>query len=117
MKDTSILLASREQGSEFGSSTRDLIGRNEYEAGPGIISGSTDLATALGTAADVFAGIAATIAVGAMIWGGIIWSSSAGDEERIAQAKSIIKWAIFGLVLALIAWTIVGTVANMFQSY
>lgn len=101
----------KQQGADFGSTTRDMIGRNTYEA-PINIAPEGDLAGLIANMANILAGLAATLAVAAMIWGGIVWASSAGDEERIAKAKSIITWSIFGLILALSAWGIVIFVGN-----
>ncbi len=100
----------KEQGEDWGKDTQDLLGQRNYEA-PNFIPGG-DLAGAIANWANVLTGLAAIIAVGALTWGGIVWAMSAGDEEKISQAKSIIKYSIFGLILSLSAWVIVGMVVN-----
>jgi len=104
----------KQQGSDFGNATRDLIGRNEYQPPANIADG--DLAGLIGTGVNVLIGIAAGLAVVALIWGGLTWASAAGDEEKLAKAKSIITWAIVGLVMALSAWGITALAMNFFQS-
>ncbi len=52
-------------------------------------------------------GFLALVAVIMIIYGGFIWLTAAGNEERIASAKKIISAAIIGLVIILLAWAIV----------
>jgi hypothetical protein len=101
------------QAIEFGANTRESLGKNAYQPPPNIISDSMDLSLSISHWVNVLGGIAGTIAVGALIWGGILWSMSAGDEEKIERAKSCIKWAVFGMILTLIAWGIVGMIMNV----
>lgn len=46
------------------------------------------------------------IAVGFIIWGGIMYATSGGNEEQITRAKKILLWAIVGLVIAILALVI-----------
>ena len=41
-----------------------------------------------------------------IITGGIIWMTSAGDEEKIKKAKGIITSAVIGLLIIILAYTI-----------
>lgn len=52
-------------------------------------------------------GFLALIAVIMIIYGGFVWLTAAGNEERIASAKKVISAAIIGLVIILLAWAIV----------
>ena len=45
-------------------------------------------------------GLAAVIAVAAVIWGGFLYIASFGDENRAAQGKKVILYAVVGLILA-----------------
>ena len=51
-------------------------------------------------------GFLALVAVIMIIYGGFIWLTAAGNEERVGQAKKIISAAINGLVIILLAWAI-----------
>ena len=51
-------------------------------------------------------GFLALVAVIMIIYGGFVWLTAAGNEERIASAKKIISAAIIGLVIILLAWAI-----------
>ncbi len=106
----------KQQGETFGETTRVMLGNNDYQSPSFLPDGTTDLAATIGNYAGALAGIAAIIAVGALTWGGIMWASSAGDEEKIAKAKGFIKWSIFGFILTLIAWSIVEIVKRTFTA-
>lgn len=51
-------------------------------------------------------GILALIAVVIILWGGITWMTSGGQEEKIEQAKKIIRNGVIGLVIILASWGI-----------
>lgn len=51
-------------------------------------------------------GFLALVAVIMIIYGGFIWLTAAGNEERVGSAKKIISAAIIGLVIILLAWAI-----------
>ncbi|MFH1426846.1 MAG: Ig-like domain-containing protein [Candidatus Kerfeldbacteria bacterium] len=52
-------------------------------------------------------GILAIIAVIIVIWGGVTWMTSGGNEEKIDRAKKILINGSIGLVIILAAWGIV----------
>lgn len=64
-------------------------------------------------------GLLALVAVVFIIYGGFVWMTAAGNEERIEKAKKIISSAVTGLVIVLLAWAIVifvaGTTRNVTQ--
>ena len=55
------------------------------------------------------------ISVVMIIWGGITYSSSAGDPGKVELAKRIIIAAIIGLVLSLLAFLILNVVIEISQ--
>jgi len=57
--------------------------------------------------------IATVIAVVALTYGGIKYSSAMGDEEKSAEAKRIIYWSIFGLVGSLLANSVVNFIVGI----
>lgn len=61
-------------------------------------------------------GFVTLAAVGYMIYGGYLWLTAAGNEQRVEKAKQVILQAAIGLVIILLAWAIVffvvRTVAN-----
>lgn len=47
------------------------------------------------------------IAVIMILYGGFVWLTAGGNEEKVASAKKIISAAIIGLIIVLLAWAIV----------
>lgn len=58
-------------------------------------------------------GLVGFIALLSLIWGGVMYIISFGSEAGIKKAKTIIIWSIVGLVVILLAFFIVRTVANI----
>lgn len=54
--------------------------------------------------------LAVPLAAVAIVYGGIIMITAGTNEGKRSQAKSIIGYAVWGLVLALAAWLIVRTI-------
>ncbi len=57
--------------------------------------------------------ILAIMAILMIIIGGLMYLTSAGNEDRIASAKKMIIYAIVGLVIALLAYIIVNLVNTL----
>lgn len=55
-------------------------------------------------AALFFIGAIALIFV---IWGGILYVTSGGDSEKTTQARNTLLYAIVGIVIVVLAWSIV----------
>lgn len=55
-------------------------------------------------------GFAAMIAVLAIVWGGMMYIGSAGDENKATTGKRTITYAIIGLVIAGIAYALVNII-------
>ena len=51
-------------------------------------------------------GFLALLVVILIIWAGFTILTSGGEEEKVKKAKSIIKYAIFGLIIIFLAWSI-----------
>ena len=50
------------------------------------------------------------LAVIMLIWGGITYTTSAGDSNKVTSAKNTIIYAVIGLVVAIFAYAIVNFV-------
>lgn len=48
-----------------------------------------------------------------LIVGGVRFSVSYGNDEAIGKAKNEVIWAIVGLIISLLAYTIVKIIANI----
>lgn len=69
--------------------------------------GTADLKTTVINIIKWILGILALTAVVFIIYGGVIWLTSAGNPEKIQKAKKIILNAVIGMVIVLISWAIV----------
>lgn len=56
--------------------------------------------------------ILGVLAIGLIIYGGFIWMTSGGSEDKIDQAKKILKNGVIGLVIILSAWGITIFILN-----
>ncbi len=64
------------------------------------------LAAYAGTIVKAILGLVGVIFVILIIWGGMIWMLSAGDSSKISKAKSMITWAVLGLIIIFAAYSI-----------
>ena len=55
------------------------------------------------------------IAVIIVIYGGFVWMTSGGNEEKINNAKKILKNGLIGLVIVLLSWGIVTWLLGVFS--
>lgn len=51
-------------------------------------------------------------AVIVLIYGGILFVSAAGNEDKLTKGKTIIIWTVIGLLLVLSSYAIVNTLVN-----
>lgn len=52
-------------------------------------------------------GIIAILATLQFIWGGVMMIMASGNAEQIQKAKSTLTWAVIGLFLILISWSVI----------
>lgn len=57
-------------------------------------------------------GFLGLIAVVIVLYGGFMWMTAAGNEERISKAKQILTAGIIGLVIIAMAWAIASYVVG-----
>lgn len=66
------------------------------------------------TLVNVLLFIIGALAVVMIIWGGISYTTSAGDSGRVKKAKDTLMYAIIGLIVAFLAYAIVNWVLDIF---
>ena len=91
-----------------GSMADPVIGC--VEAPKAIVSEQSDLLTIVLSGAHMLVGLAVLASVAVLIYGGIVYASSMGNEERMKKAKQILFWSVFGLAVSLLAKYIVKAV-------
>lgn len=52
-------------------------------------------------------GIIAVLATFMFIWGGVLMLTSAGNAQRVKQAKETLTYAAIGVVVILLSWSII----------
>lgn len=57
--------------------------------------------------ADAIVTIAVGLSVAMLIYGGIVYAISMGNEDKIRNAKNLLFWSTFGLIVTLLAKYIV----------
>lgn len=56
------------------------------------------------------------LSVAYLIWGGIRYTTSAGDSNKVTAAKNTIMYAVIGLVVAILAYAIVNLVITQVKN-
>jgi len=81
------------------------------DPGFSVVEGSLNLSaqSPLTTATTIISflfGFLGFLAVCLILWAGFIWMTSGGNEDKVAQAKKILKNGVIGLIIILSAWGI-----------
>lgn len=89
------------------------------DLGPSLGLGSADLKQSAINILQFVLTLMGLIAVTVIIYGGIVWMTAAGNEQRVDKAKKIITSAAIGLIVIILSWAIVifvvGTTSNVTQ--
>jgi len=87
--------------------------QGEIEAGltktataAGFAAKAPELATVAGKIVGIVIGLSGFLLTIYLIYGGFLWMTSAGEEEKIKKAKGMITNAIIGLVIVIFAYVI-----------
>ena len=72
--------------------------------------GETDFRTLVLTIITYFLGFLGLLAVIMIIYGGITYVTSAGNDEAVGKAKKIILYSVIGIVVILLSFVIVNAV-------
>jgi len=76
--------------------------------------GKNDIEILVGNAIDIALGLVATISLLFLIYGGITYTTSAGNPDSVGKAKSTILYSIIGLILSILAYAIINFVVDIF---
>ena len=72
--------------------------------------GTTDLQTLIGKVIKAVLGIVGSIALLMFIYGGFMWMTSSGNEQKISKGKNVLTWATIGLAIIFLSYTLVNFV-------
>jgi hypothetical protein len=82
---------------------------------PSGLPGPSSFGTLIVNVTNILLFVAGTVSVIFIIVGGIMYATSAGNEQNTQKAKSTITNAVIGLVIAILAFTIVNFVIGVFK--
>lgn len=68
---------------------------------------SGNLITSVTNVMRTVLGLLGIVGVAMMIWGGYMWLTAGGSEDRVTRAKAIIRAAVIGLIIIFFAWAII----------
>ena len=83
--------------------------------GEGVGQVSTDPESLVKKFVNIFLFAVGALSVIMLIWGGIRYTTSAGDSNKVQAAKNTVLYAIVGLVIAILAYAIVNMVIDKFK--
>jgi RsiW-degrading membrane proteinase PrsW (M82 family) len=86
--------------------TKGITKAQELATGAGL-SDKTDLIPIITGVIQWLLALSAVLAMGAIVWGGIMYIMSLGDEGRAGKAKQIIFYAIIGIIVILMSFVII----------
>ena len=84
--------------------------------GEGVGQVSTDPESLVKKFVNIFLFVVGALCVIMLIWGGIRYTTSAGDSNKVTAAKNTVLYAIVGLVVAILAYAIVNMVISKIAS-
>lgn len=95
--------------STIGDTCNNAAGQG---TGSNEVCGSTkdNLPSMIKTIVNVLLYIVGAASVVMIIWGGIVFTTSGGNENSIKSARAIITYSVVGLVIAFLAYAIVNWV-------
>jgi len=76
----------------------------------GAIGGQTDLKSLILTIIDYALGFLGLIAVIMVIYGGVLYVTSAGDSGKTDTAKKIILYTVIGIIIIMLSFVLVNAV-------
>lgn len=97
----------------------DMVGLTETAGEAGLSRLGASPEQIVGRLIGAGIGLLGTVFVALLIYGGIIWMTAQGNEDKVKKAKGIITSAVIGLVVVFSAYAIanfvVGAIATSFE--
>ncbi len=104
-----LLLAQKANAATITERMKDALGISDLASAEKV-----PLEVAAGGILNAFLSVFGVVFLGLMVYGGYKWMIAQGREEEITKAKNIIKSAIIGLGISLIAYAITYFTVYMF---
>ncbi len=84
------------------------------EGTPPSAATQTSLGESITTIINYFLGLLGLVAVVFLIYAGVLMVTAGGNDEQVTKARKIIMYAIVGIVIILLSYTIVQFVSQAF---
>jgi hypothetical protein len=91
----------------------DIFGVN-YGASTGL--GQQDPRETVANIIQIALSFLGIVAVVIVLWGGVLWMTAAGNDDKVAQAKKVLFSGLIGLIIILSAYAITQFVVNQLVS-
>ncbi len=92
-------------------------GLNDDADNPSVIAGSTvwggSARSAVLTVINFFLFFLGILATAMIIYGGYLYMTSAGDDQKVESAKKILMYAAIGIIVVLLSFALVNTLTNL----
>jgi MFS-type transporter involved in bile tolerance (Atg22 family) len=75
-----------------------------------LTNGEGDLRSLVKTILNYFLSFLAFVTVIMLVYAGILYTTSAGSEEKTGQAKKIIMYALMGIIIIMVSFAVVNTI-------
>lgn len=112
-----LYAAGADPGIRAGTGRGDFTGDVPIIENPlGTSDDAKDPRYLIGRIISTVLGIIGSIALALFIYGGLLWMTSAGNEEKVRKGKDVIIWATLGLALIFSSYAIVRFVLGAFLS-
>ena len=83
---------------------------DEIEFVSDLTGGEGDLKALVNTILSYFLGFLGFVCVIMVIYGGVLYVTSAGNEENVNKAKKILLYAAVGIIVIMISFALVNTI-------
>ncbi len=67
----------------------------------------------IGTIIKVALGVIGSITLLMLVWGGFLWLTSAGNDERVQHGTQTMLWAVIGLAVVFSSYFLITTYLNL----
>jgi len=86
--------------------------RTLHKPAEGSTGALADIPNVIGNATNILVGIIGAFAILMLIYSSFLYLTARGDTDRVEKAQNALRYAIYGLVIGVLAFALVNTVIN-----
>jgi hypothetical protein len=91
---------------------QEALGRAKNLAGGSGLNTETDAVSIIGVIINAALGILGVVMVLLIIYAGYMYLTAQGDDDRVADAKKLIRNAVIGMIIIMLSYVIAGFVIS-----